>query len=248
MIWSDAVLPALIAGAAFLYASVGHAGASGYLAAMAFCSVPATVMKPSALALNLVVATLALIQFARAGRFAWRRFWPFACGSIPLAFWGGTLTVSAGIYRILVGGVLLVAAVKVLIDSLPRQVTTRLPPTMPPMVPAIITGSLIGLLAGMTGTGGGIFLSPVIILMRWGEPQDTGGVAAAFILANSLAGLAGHMPSMDTLHTQLPLWAVLVLIAGSAGAWFGSRKASSPVFRRLLALVLLVAAGKLILT
>ncbi len=104
------------------------------------------------------------------------------------------------------------------------------------------------MLAGATGNGGGIFLSPVLVLMRWGEPRDTGGVAAAFILVNSLAGLAGHLPTVATLHPQLPLWSAIVLLAGTAGAWYGSRRATSPVFRRLLALVLVIAAGKLLLT
>jgi uncharacterized membrane protein YfcA len=245
---TDVFLPILIGVAAFLYASVGHAGASGYLAAMAFCGVSAAVMKPSALVLNLVVASLALLHFARAGRFSWRRFWPFALGSMPLAYWGGALDVQSNIYRLLVGAVLLVAAVKVFVDSLPQRVTVPVSIRNPPVVPAILIGTLIGMLAGVTGTGGGIFLSPVLILMRWGEPRDTGGVAAAFILANSLAGLAGHLPTAATLHPQLPLWGAIVLMAGSAGAWYGSRRATSPVFRRLLAMVLGVAAGKLLLT
>jgi uncharacterized protein len=245
---SEVLLPMLIGVAAFLYASVGHAGASGYLAAMAFCGVSAAVMKPSALLLNLVVASLALFHFARAGRFSWRRFWPFALGSIPLAYWGGTFHLQSNIYRMLIGAILLAAAVKVFADSLPRQQAEPVPTGMPPVIPATLIGTVIGVLAGATGTGGGIFLSPVLVLMRWGEPRDTGGVAAAFILVNSLAGLAGHLPTVATLHPQLPLWSAIVLLAGTAGAWYGSRRATSPVFRRLLALVLVIAAGKLLLT
>jgi uncharacterized membrane protein YfcA len=245
---SEMLLPILIGVAAFLYASVGHAGASGYLAAMAFCGVSAAVMKPSALLLNLVVASLALFHFARAGRFSWRRFWPFALGSIPLAYWGGTLHVPSHVYRVLIGATLLVAAVKVFTDSLPQRQAEVVPVGMPPILPATLVGTVIGVLAGMTGTGGGIFLSPVLVLLRWGEPRDTGGVAAAFILANSLAGLAGHLPTVASLHPQLPLWIAIVLLAGTAGAWYGSRRATSPIFRRLLSVVLAIAGGKLLLT
>ena len=245
---SEVLLPVLIGVAAFLYASVGHAGASGYLVAMAFCGVSAAVMKPSALLLNLVVASLALFQFARAGRFSWRRFWPFAIGSIPLAYWGGTIHLPSNVYRMLIGAILLTAAVKVFVDSLPQWQVEPVPVNMPPVIPATLIGTVIGVLAGVTGTGGGIFLSPVLVFLRWGEPRDTGGVAAAFIFVNSLAGLAGHLPTVGTLHPQLLLWATVVLFTGTAGVWYGSRSATSPVFRRLLAVVLVIAAGKLLFT
>ena len=189
--------------AALLYSSVGHAGASGYLAAMAFLGVATPVMRPTALVLNLLVASIATIRFARAGFFTWSLFWPFALGSIPLAFVGGAITLSGHWYRTLVGLVLWLAAVRLLLDWRVRRDRTQAPAR--PV--AIGCGAGVGLLAGLTGTGGGIFLSPILLFMGWAETRETGGIAAAFILVNSAAGLAGNPASVQHLPAQLPFWA-----------------------------------------
>ena len=226
---------------AVLYSSVGHAGASGYLAAMAFTAMPATSMLPTALVLNLLVASIATLRFARAGFFSWRLLWPFAIGSIPFAYIGGGITLPGHWYRALVGVVLWVAALRLWLNlSVSRQERT------PPVVAAVLCGAGIGLLAGLTGTGGGIFLSPLLLFMKWAETRQTGGVAAAFILANSLAGLAGNPASLSHLPAELPLWAGAVLLGGLLGAEIGSRRIGTPAFRRLLSVVLLVAGAKLV--
>lgn len=237
---SAAVLAVAFFIAAMLYASVGHAGASGYLAAMAFVGMPAPMMRPTALVLNLLVASIAVIRFSRAGFFSWRLFWPFALGSIPFAFIGGAITLPGHWYRTLVGLILWASAVRLWLDL-------RLKPRhAPPTGVAVLCGGGIGFLAGITGTGGGIFLSPLLLFMGWAETRETGGVAAAFILVNSLAGLAGNPASIGQLPQQLPLWAVAAVIGGLIGAELGSRRLGTAMFRRLLGLVLLVAGVKLI--
>lgn len=227
--------------AAVLYASVGHAGASGYLAAMAFVGMPTPMMRPTALVLNLLVATIAAIRFGRAGFFSWRLFWPFALGSIPLAYLGGAVTLPGHWYRTLVGVVLWAAAVRLLLNL--RMSATVHAPTVPI---AVFCGAGIGLLAGLTGTGGGIFLSPLLLFMGWAATRETGGVSAAFILVNSLAGLAGNPGSLQHLPAQLGWWAGAAVLGGALGAELGSRRIDTPTFRRLLGVVLTVAGAKLI--
>lgn len=226
--------------AAVLYSSVGHAGASGYLAAMAFLEMPAPMMRPTALVLNLLVATIATVRFWRAGFFSWSLFWPFAVGSVPLAFVGGAVTLPGHWYRTLVGLVLWAAAVRLWLN-LRRSATHQ-----PGLLTSIVCGAGIGLLAGLTGTGGGIFLSPLLLFMGWAETRQSGGVSAAFILANSAAGLAGNPGSLAHLPTPLPIWAAAVVVGGIVGSELGSRRLGTPAFRRLLGVVLLVAGAKLI--
>jgi uncharacterized protein len=226
---------------AILYSSVGHAGASGYLAAMAFAGMAPAPMRPTALVLNLLVASIATVRFARAGYFSWRLLWPFALGSVPFAYVGGGITLPGDWYRALVGLVLWVAAVRLWLN-----LTVSRQERQPPVIVAVLCGAGIGLLAGLTGTGGGIFLSPLLLFLRWAETRQTGGVAAAFILLNSLAGLAGNPASLSNLPADLPLWAAAVVIGGLIGAEIGSRRIGTPAFRRVLGVVLLVAGGKLI--
>lgn len=242
---SELILTGAFAIAAFLYASVGHAGASGYLVAMAMIGMVPATMRPVALLLNLVVATIALIQFSRTGSFSWRLFWPFALGSVPFACLGGSLMVHGEVYRILVAIGLIVAAYRLALPS--GMVMARPLIPVPPMT-AIVWGAAIGFVAGITGTGGGIYLSPLLLFCRWGEPRDTGGVAAAFILVNSLAGIIGSRPDLATLPNALPQWMAVVAIFGFCGAWVGSRRARPLVFKRLLAGVLGIAAVKLVMT
>lgn len=226
--------------AAILYSSVGHAGASGYLAAMAFVGVPTPMMRPTALVLNLLVASIATVRFARAGFFSWRLFWPFALGSAPLAFIGGGITLPGHWYRTLVGLVLWTAAIRLWLNLQLHEQHD------PPRIVAIGCGAGIGLLAGLTGTGGGIFLSPLLLLMGWAATRETGGVSAAFILVNSLAGLAGNPASLTHVPAQLPIWAGAVIVGGLIGAELGSRRIGTPTFRRVLGVVLVVAGAKLI--
>jgi uncharacterized membrane protein YfcA len=227
---------------AALYSSVGHGGASSYLAVMGLFSLSPGVMKPTALSLNILVAAVATIKFYRAGLFKWELFWPFAIASIPAAFIGGATMLPARWYKILVGIVLLYAAVWMFRSSLRA---TQREPHAPPLWAAIISGLLIGFLSGLTGVGGGIFLSPLLLYMGWSETRATSAVAAAFILVNSIAGLLGHLSSVSQLPPNIPVWAIAVVIGGSIGATYGSRRAPTAVLRQLLSLVLIVAGLKL---
>jgi uncharacterized protein len=228
---------------AALYASVGHGGASSYLAVMGLFSLSPSVMKPTALALNILVAAVATFKFYRAGLFSWRLLWPFAVVSIPAAFIGGATMLPARTYKILVGVVLLYAAVWMFRSSLrPLNKETHIPP----LWAALVTGAAIGFLSGLTGVGGGIFLSPLILYMGWAETRATSGVAAPFILVNSIAGLLGHFSSVAQLPPSVPIWGAAAVLGGWIGASYGSKRAPAPVLRQLLSLVLIVAGVKLI--
>ena len=238
------ILAILFLLAAILYSSVGHAGASGYLAAMALVGVAPVVMKPTALVLNLLVAAIATFRFSRAGYFSWPLLWPFAIGSIPLSFIGGAISLPGHWYKGLVGIILLISAGFLAFRFYPAALKYHQPASTPI---AIVCGAVIGLLAGLTGTGGGIFLSPLLIFTRWAETRDTGGVSAAFILVNSAAGLAGNLTSIRFLPSAIPLWLCAAMIGGFMGSEIGTRKIATATFRRLLALVLFIAGGKLLL-
>jgi uncharacterized protein len=238
-------LALLFFAAAVLYSSVGHAGASGYLAAMALFGLAPALMKPTALVLNILVATIATLRFSRAGYFSWSTLWPFALGSIPFAFAGGAINLPGDIYKPIVGCILLFGAARL---AWPTRREPVLPAKRVPVLPAVVSGGGIGLLAGLTGTGGGIFLSPLLLFTGWAETRETAGVSAAFILVNSLAGLAGNLASMWSLPTALPIWATTAVAGGIVGAELGSRKLASRTLRYVLAVVLVVAGLKLILT
>jgi uncharacterized membrane protein YfcA len=239
------LLSLLILFAATLYSSVGHGGASAYLAAMALFGLAPGVMKPTALCLNLLVASLTTFRFYRAGYFSWRTFLPFAAASVPFAFLGGALTIPTNVYKQIVGVVLLFAAVRLFLHTrskLDANADTR----MPPLWLAALLGAGIGFLSGLTGVGGGIFLSPLLLLMRWADVRRTAGVSAAFILVNSAAGLLGNVASVKSLPATIPYLAVAALVGGLVGSELGSRRLPSPAIRRLLALVLVIAGVKLI--
>lgn len=236
------LLPVLIFIAALLYASVGHAGASGYLAAMALVGVSPEVMKPSALVLNLLVSSIGTVLFARAKAFSWALFWPFALGAVPLAYFGGAIKIEGSWYKPLVGLVLLFAAVRLLLGKL----TDVESPAPPPVWVRVLVGAGIGFLAGLTGTGGGIFLTPLLLLLGWAKAKEAAGTSVAFILVNSLAGLAAKPSSLVHLPHNLWLWALAAVAGGSLGAALGSKRLPPPSLRRLLALVLLIAAAKLL--
>jgi len=239
------LLTLLIFIAALLYSSVGHGGASGYLAAMALFNVPPDVMKPTALVLNLFVAGVGTIRYARASCFSWNILWPFALLSIPFAFLGGMWKLPTQAYRIILGLVLLFAAWRLAIKQ-----SAHAPPTQKPIVlpAALVMGAAIGLLSGLTGVGGGIFLSPLLLLLGWADVRKTAGVSAAFILVNSVAGLLGHWQSVKTLPPEIIWWAPTALLAGLIGAELGSRRLTPLTMRRMLAAVLVVAGFKMLLT
>ncbi len=246
--------PLLTAAALFavavLYSAVGHAGASGYLAVLALVGLPPEAMKPTALVLNLVVAVVGTVQFARAGHFAWRTFWPFAVGSIPAAYVGGMLKLPVTSYRVVVGAVLVLSAIRLLWTAWSRDEgrDARADAGGPPLWGALPIGVGLGFLSGLTGVGGGIFLSPVLLLLGWAGAKRTAAVSVAFILVNSAAGLLGHLASVERIPSEVSLWAPLVLVGGLFGSSLGSRVLPGPTIRRLLAVVLVLAGLKLLAT
>ncbi len=239
---ADAALALCMLIGAALYSSVGHAGASAYIALMALFGIPATVMRPTALVLNIIVATFASVRYARAGLFRWRTLWPFLLGAIPFAFIGGWVSLPGELYRPLVGGVLFLSAVRLL---WPKELKSATQASDPPIVPAILCGAGIGLLSGLTGTGGGIFLSPLLLFLAWSPPKPASGVAAVFILCNSASGLLGNLTSVQSLPSNLPLYAAAVMVGAVIGTTLGIRL-SSPMVLKALGIVLLVASAKLI--
>ena len=228
---------------AFLYSSVGHAGASGYIAVMTMFSMAPSAIKPTALVLNIVVACIGAWQFWRAGHFSWSFFWPFAILSIPFAFIGGYLNLPTHIFKILVGIILLLSAVKFFID--PKEKPNPRTPSKPI---SSGVGAGLGLLAGLTGTGGGIFLTPLVILMGWARTKTASAVSALFILVNSVSGLAGNLSATKYFPTFAWSFVASALLCGTAGSYLGSRKFSPVIIKRLLAVVLTIAGLKLIFT
>ena len=259
------LLSLLILLAAALYSSVGHGGASGYLAAMALFGLAPAVMRPTALCLNLLVSSLGAFRFWRAGHFRWRTFWPFAVASVPAAYAGGAITLPTTLYKQLVGLALLFAAARLFLharkltgaDSAPARdasadgrataaadedATVR----AAPLWLALLLGVLLGFLSGLTGVGGGIFLSPLLLLAGWADARQTAAVSAAFIFVNSAAGLLGNAAGFNSVSDALPYFALAALAGGIVGTEFGSRRLPPLWVRRLLAVVLVVAGLKLI--
>ncbi len=238
-----------IALVAFLYSSVGHAGASGYIAVMTLFGLAPAVIKPSALALNIIVASLTSWQFWRAGHFSWKLFAPFAVMAAPLAFLGGYWNLPPSFFKILVGIVLLFSAFRFLFES-KSDSGEILEPTN---TIAISVGAGLGLLAGLTGTGGGIFLTPILLLKRWATTKTAAAVSALFILINSIAALLGTLFSnqespLVTLSVVTLPFSFSALLGGAVGSYLGSRQFPPIVIKRLLSAVLLIAGLKLILT
>ena len=227
---------------ALMYSSVGHGGASGYLAVMAFLGVLPEITRPTALVLNLFVASIGTYQFWRAGWFSWRIFWPFALASIPMAFVGGMIHLPTSAYKIVLGAVLALAAIRLAWKLTPSDQTID-----PPIWAALLIGAMIGILSGLVGVGGGIFLTPVLLLANWSETKTAAGVSALFILVNSVAGLLGNFAQVSVLPANVWLWIAAAVAGGFLGAAMGAKKFDSLTLRRVLAVVLLFAAFKLII-
>ena len=227
---------------AILYSSVGHGGASGYLAVMAMLAVAPEITRPTALLLNVFVATIGTIRFYREGYFSPRIFLPFAVTSIPFAFIGGMITLPTTVYKIVLGVVLIIAALRLAWNLKPDAEIKE-----PNIYIALAIGAIIGLLSGLVGVGGGIFLTPILLLMNWSETKTAAGVSAMFILVNSLSGLAGNYSQVTNLPSNVWIWVVAAVVGGIIGSTLGAKRFDSLTLRRVLALVLVFAGVKLVL-
>lgn len=229
---------------AFLYASVGHGGASGYLALMAIYSIAPDVMKPTALLLNLFVSLTSFIQFYRGKHFIWKIFLPFAIASVPMAFVGGLITIDTFIYKKILGLLLLIPIIRFLffsnisIQDLKRSNTFL----------SLLIGAAIGFLSGLIGIGGGIILSPVLLLLRWANMKRAAAISALFIFVNSLSGLAGQLTKGIHFSPEMYMYVVIAFTGGVCGAYFGSMRFNQSILKYLLAFVLMIAAYKLLFT
>ena len=229
---------------AFLYSSVGHGGASGYLALMALFSISPEVMKPTALLLNLFVSLTSFIQFYRGKYFKWKIFLPFAIASVPMAYVGGLITVDADVYKKILGVLLLVPIIRFLffanikVDELKKS---NLYLSLP-------IGAAIGFISGLIGIGGGIILSPILLLLKWTGMKQTAAISALFIFVNSLSGLAGQLKKGISFSPDMYAYVAVAFVGGLCGAYFGSLKFRQDILKYMLAIVLMVAAYKLLFT
>jgi len=229
---------------AFLYSSVGHGGASGYLALMAIYAISPEVMKPTALMLNLFVSLTSFIQFYRGKHFKWDIFLPLALASIPMAFAGGLITMDADFYKKILGLLLIIPVVRFLFfknisaDEIQKNNVWI----------SILIGSVIGFLSGLIGIGGGIILSPILLLLKWTDQKQTAAISALFIFVNSFSGLAGHMYKGLIFSPDMISFVAIAFAGGLCGSYFGSLKFNQNILKNTLAIVLLVAGIKLIFT
>lgn len=229
---------------AFLYASVGHGGASGYLALMAIFSVTPEVMKPTALLLNLFVSLTSFIQFYRGRHFNLKIFLPLALASIPASFLGGRVHIDNALYKKVLGVLLLIPVIRFFFFS-NTDVKDMKPASN---LLSIVIGSIIGFLSGMIGIGGGIILSPILLLLKWTDQKQTAAISALFIFVNSLSGLAGQLTKGIRFSADMFTYVVIAFSGGLLGAYFGALKFNQKILKNMLAGVLALAAYKLLFT
>lgn len=242
--YSEMIFYILLLLVAFLYASVGHGGASGYLALMAFFSFAPETMRPTALLLNVFVSLIAFIQYYRSGYFQWKLFWPFAIASIPAAFIGAMIIIDEGVYKKVLAVLLLFSVAKLIgfkvqADTLKKKQN---------LIASLLIGTGIGLCSGMIGIGGGIILSPLILLLHWANMKQTAAVSALFIFVNSIAGLTGLFIKGINFTTTMGQMLVIAFIGGMAGAYLGAKYFNTVKLKYLLSVVLVIAAAKLFFT
>lgn len=229
---------------AFLYAMVGHGGASGYLALMAIFNMTPALMKPTALLLNLFVSLTAFIQFYRNGHFKWKIFLPFALASIPLSFLGGMITLDGNIYKKILGIFLIFPITRFLFYR--NYTDEELKENN--ILGSIAIGGSIGLVSGLIGIGGGIILSPILLLLRWTNQKQTAAISAMFIFVNSLSGLIGQITKGISLNVSMFEFAGIAFVGGLLGSWLGAFKFNQQFLKYALAIVLAFASYKLLFT
>jgi uncharacterized membrane protein YfcA len=233
---------------ATLYTTVGHAGASGYLATMALLGMAPASMRPTALILNILVATLTVYRFRKARFFSWEGLWPFLLGSVPMAALGGMQSLAKGTYYAAVGSVLLFAATYIIWRACASPSTIEEHVIHVKKLPAMLMGAGIGFVSGLTGTGGGIFLSPLLLILAWAGPKTTAGISAPFIMVNSVVALAAGWHVTKALPAELPWLALSALCGALLGTWAGLQWLKQKALLITLAVVMTLAAAKLLLT
>lgn len=227
---------------AFLYASVGHGGASGYLALMVIYNISPDVMKPTALLLNLFVSLTSFIQFYRGKHFNWKIFLPFAIASVPMAFVGGLITVETIIYKKILGLLLLIPIIRFLFFRNISMQDLKKAST----ILSLLIGAIIGFLSGLIGIGGGIILSPVLLLLKWANMKQAAAISALFIFVNSISGLAGQFTKGIHFNSEMYVYVIIAFAGGVCGAYLGSIRFKQSILQYLLVLVLIVADYKLL--
>lgn len=240
-------LAALFFAVAALYASVGHAGASGYIACMTLVGMAAPDIRPTALALNLVVGAIGLVRFSRAGLVPWRAVLPLVATSAPMAWLGARLHLPHGMHEWALAGVLLVSAVALWRSARHADIEDLDHPARVPLAGGLVAGAIIGLVSGITGTGGAVFLTPLLLFAHWAPTRTASGISVAFVWINSWLGLAGLLSVGATIPAAFPWWVAAVAAGALVGTQLGLRVLPTSMLRRVLALVLLVACGKLVL-
>lgn len=226
---------------AFLYSSVGHGGGTGYLALLALFGIAPVFMKSTALILNVFVSAIAFFSYYKAGFFKWKLIFPFLITSIPFAYMGALIKVNPSTYKIILGIFLLIAVARMLfVPKSVREISTKVP-----FLPALAIGGVLGLFSGMIGIGGGIILSPVIVLSHWANVKESASAAALFIFLNSMSGIFGLATEGFNLEPRIALWIIVGIAGGIAGSWLGSFRLKPDKLKYMLAAVLLVASIKL---
>lgn len=227
------------------YSSVGHAGASGYSAVMALFSVSPILMRPTSLMLNLVVGSIGLYRFNKAGLVNFKKAFPFLITSMPAAYWSAQLTIEKKYFYCALGIVLLISGIKLTFSKASISSEPEVKPVSLPI--ALIAGGGIGVLSGITGTGGAIFFTPLLLKMRWAEPRSAAGLSVVFVLANSIFGLAGIFKSSDFFNFKVTIiWILAVTIGALIGTYFGVFKFSNLKIQKVLGAVMILAAIKLL--
>ena len=233
---------------ATLYTTVGHAGASGYLAMMALVGLTPETMRPTALALNILVAAFTVYRFRQARHFHWSGLWPFLLGSVPFAAVGGIQSLSRETYYVAMGLVLFIAASYLVWRAFGARAMMEEGVLRVRKIPAVFIGCVIGFLSGLIGVGGGIFLSPILLTLGWAGPKTTAGISAPFILVNSAVALVAGSLTVQKLPAELPVLAVAALAGAFLGTWLGLQKLNQRALVVTLAVVMSLAGAKLVLT
>jgi uncharacterized protein len=236
----SAFFPVVLALIAAAYAAVGQAGATGYIAAMGIIGFAPDVIRPAALALNTLVAMIGTARFARAGHLTWRGTYPFIVLGLPFSVLGGATHLPASIYNPVVGVLLIVAAWRMARSAGLAASLDERTPRRPPLLPSIIAGAIIGFVAGATGSGGGIFIAPLVLTLHWLNTRHAAGLSAIFNLLNSAAALAGLWSTSLIWPAEFPFWLVAVAIGGTLGSWLGVKHLAPNVLHYILATLLLV--------